>query len=315
MRNILYYKVEVKEKNSQEFTTIDSLSGTFNPPAYLQNRYYFNYQSKPVFNFRTEYALRFKISYRGGKVTTSNELNFVTPIERGKILRSLSPPGQPYPYFYYSGNYVIFSKGRFIVLSGSKIFEIDSSSGQATLLKDNFYSQGPYFMGLTSCGDTIFITKNADDYSSLRKYTILRFYLNTLAVDTLVKLEVSNKVLMKVLGHGSMLYLLWQIPNARQQFSVLDPRTGQTVSTLPDMPTPTGYLFPSRLCSDGTNFWTATNEPFDSKILQIDPSLFVSLKEYHNPVFSSDGLIWDGKNFWVVNAENNALVKLQLEGM
>lgn len=315
LRNILYYKVEAKEKTSQEFITIDSLSGTFNIPAYLRDNIYFYYQSKPVFKYQTEYSLRFALSYRGEKVVRNNEIQFVTPIERSKILHTLPAPRQTYPYFYYRGNYVTFSNGKIIALSGSQILGIDTSSGQATLLKDNFYSQGPYFMGLTSCGDTVFITKNDDDYSSPRKYTILRLYLNTLAVDTLVKLEVPNKILLKVLSHGSMLYLLWELPNVRQQLSVLDPRTGQTVYTFPDvLSPPTGTLYSSTLCSDGVNFWTATNAPFDNKILQVDSSL-ISLKEYHNPVFSPDGLIWDGAYFWTIDRDTQTIVKLQLEGL
>lgn len=41
LRNILYYKVDAKERISQEFKMIDSLSGTFNVPSYFNHRMYF----------------------------------------------------------------------------------------------------------------------------------------------------------------------------------------------------------------------------------------------------------------------------------
>jgi sugar lactone lactonase YvrE len=68
------------------------------------------------------------------------------------------------------------------------------------------------------------------------------------------------------------------------------------------------------MVSDGKYLWVSRNNSFNNLVVRYDPATLQALDQKHNPVFSSNGLAWDGANFWVVDIETRTIAKLQLSG-
>lgn len=314
LRNILLYTVEVRSKNSAAFTTIDSIPGVINFPAYIFPRFPFYYRSKPVFSYNTDYTLRVSVHYRSGNVKTSNQFSFITPLERGKVLRRLPLPLKvPYDTYWF-GNLLAFHKGKLLVLRDEQLFQVDTSTGNATLLKNNFLPPPDYpnrtFRSMAVCGDTLIAPY---DTWSAQAHTLVRLDFITLRVDSTLDIPSQGKFIQSMTGQDSLIHLLWGLPPGRQQIAVVNLRTRKTLRTFPDVPA--RILYPYAMCFDGINFWTAENLSFDNKIVRFDPSSLTILEQHRNPIFSPEGLTFDGKYFWTIDRDTQTIVKLQLEGM
>ncbi len=300
------------------FVTIDSLFGMYVSPHYAvpYPQYYY---SKPVFNYNTQYVARTAIYYRTGNVRVSNEIQFTTPIERGKILKRIPAPLVIPLNYFASRNSLVFWKDKLLVLANTQLFQVDTSNGKTTLLKTDFNPPvGNFpqtFQSITISGDTLFsfYDKPNVDWNN-RVCTIVKLNLKTLAVDSTIKIPSPQKMLRSIIGHNSNLYALWWSTEGLDQFSVINSQTGQTLQTLPGGILGNNY-YPYELCSDGSNLWITKNSSFDNRIVKIDPLMLTISNEQYNPIFSPQSLAWDGKNFWTIDRDTQALVKLQLEGM
>lgn len=311
LRNILYYRIQARSSGGSNFFTIDSVVGIL--PSYIYPQSSFYRTSLPLLSYNTNYTLRAAVTYRAGVVRISNEIQFRTPVERGKALKQvLVPKKVPFDNYWFE-NVLAFHKGKLLVLRDEQLFQVDTSSGNATLLKNNFLPPPDYpnrtFRSMAVCGDTVIAFYTGRSSST---HTLVRLDLNTLAVDSSLVIASPEKHIVSITGQGPLLYLLW-LSNGREQVSVVNPRTGQTLQTFSDGVL--GFPYPYSICSDGSNLLAPVNSWFDNRIVRFDASSLTVLEQQHNPIFSPQSLTWDGKYFWTIDRESNAIVKLQLEGM
>lgn len=314
LRNILSYTVQIRTGQSGQYLDMDTLGGAAIPPSYvyLAPFYYpFIYRSKPVLDYNSDYAVRIAIHYRSGISPSSNEIAFTTPLERGRVLKRLPVPSKvPYDSYWF-GDFIAFHKGSLLILRDEQLFRIDTATGQSTLLNSNFVPRtndpNETFRNLTVAGDTAYTF-----YGYMDHFRIVSLNLNTLQVDSSLKISYPGRYLVNMTCQGSSLYALWE-SSCRQQFTVVDRETGQLVDTLPSAPSRIPY--PYAIASDGRNLWHSYTSWYDNRIIQFDPFTLTFWQEHRNPLFSSESLAWDGANFWVVDQETRTIAKLQLEGL
>jgi len=313
LRNILFYTAEIRDSRSGENVSIDTLKATAIPAAYVYVGAGFisTYQSNPILDYGTDYAVRFVVHYRTGVSRYLNDLPFTTPLQRGRVLKRLPVPSKVPSDSYWFGNFLAFHKGSLLILRDEQLFRIDTTTGQSTLLNGNFVPQtndpNETFRNLTVAGDTAYTF-----YGYMDHFRIVSLNLNTLQVDSSLEISYPGRYLVNMTCRGSSLYALWE-SSGRQQFTVVDRETGQLINTLPSAPSRIPY--PYAITSDGRNFWYSYTSWYDNRIIQFDPSTLTFWQEHRNPLFSSESLAWDGANFWVVDLETNTIAKLQLEGL
>jgi hypothetical protein len=143
------------------------------------------------------------------------------------------------------------------------------------------------------------------------EYTIVGLDLNTLSMKSYPKISLSNKRLVKIMSDGSSLYGLWFTNNV-EQVTTIDPATGTISQVFPEVPWSVTYS--DELITDGKYLWASRNESFNNRLIRYDLATLQLLDQSHNPVFDSNGLAWDGANFWVIDNETQTIAKLQLSG-
>jgi len=313
LRNILFYTAEIRESRSGVDVSIDTLKVTAIPAAYvyLGPGYISTYQSSPILEYGTDYTVRFVVHYRTGISRYLNELPFTTPLERGRVLKRVPLPPEILNDSYGAGDILAFHNASLLILRNEKLVRVDTASGQPTLLKSDFAPPTSHlnetFRSLTVAGDTAYTF-----YGSMNHFRIVSLNLNTLQVDSSLNISNPDWNLINMVCQGSSLYALWE-SSGRQQFTLVDRQNGQLANTLPSAPARIPY--PYTVVSDGSNFWYSHMSWYDDRLIQFDPSTLTFWEEDRNPVFSTEGLAWDGANFWVVDLETDTIAKLQLEGL
>jgi hypothetical protein len=313
LRNILFYTAEIRESRSGVDASIDTLKVTAIPAAYVYvgSGFISTYQSIPILDYGTDYAVRFVVHYRTGISRYLNDLPFTTPLERGRVLKRLPLPSEILSDSYGAGDFLAFHKASLLILRNEKLFRIDTASGQSALLKSDFApptsNLNETFRSLTVAGDSAYTFYGSKDH-----FRIVSLDLNTLQVDSSLEISYPGRYLVNMTCRGSSLYALWE-SSGRQQFTIVDRRNGQLVDTLPSAPARIPY--PYTVVSDGSNFWYSHISWYDNRIIRFDPSTLTFWEEHRNPFFSTESLAWDGANFWVVDLETDTIAKLQLDGL
>jgi hypothetical protein len=320
LRNILFYTAHFRKPGSTQDQAVDTLNGKAIEATYVYmgpRPYDHLYRSPAVLDYGSDYAVRFVVHYGTGITRNQGELQFTTPPARGRIIRQLPIPGR------YSTEYnepyirIAFHRGDLIVRRDEGLFKVDTASGQATLLKQGFHpaTDRAYqqFQPLFVIGDTV-LTYSLDNSS--RRLTLMSLDLNTLQVDTSIKITAPGYFLACTIGPESNLYALC-INQTGNPIIVVYRRTGQLVQT-PSVVPPLFALDPSSgasLIFDGRWFCYSSWGEFDNRIARYDPSTFAIAEQHHNPVFAPFDLAWDGANFWTVDTETWTIVKLELSGL
>jgi hypothetical protein len=142
--------------------------------------------------------------------------------------------------------------------------------------------------------------------------TIVRLDLNSLRVDSSLKIPVPASIPVTITGHGSNLLAASYPSEGKKRFIIIDPADGQILKEYPAFAA--SYWYASEMASDGNNIWVSSRALFDNDTSPIDLSSGLRLKKHHNPIFQPESLTWDGANFWVIDRETRTLAKLQLEG-
>jgi hypothetical protein len=323
LRNLLFHTVEVRSGPSTDFVTVDTFNSAMIVPAYVYGGTYpaayypFPYVSKPILSNDTSYTVRLKTFYRTGASMVSNGVSFVSSAERGNVIRRLPMP-QMQPYDYSSMDLIAFHGGELLVLRDQQLFGVDTSTAQATLIKDDFTppTGAPdwLFRNLSASGDTVF-TFYSDPWG--QQFTLVSLDLNTLRVDSSLKVSMPGKQLAAVIGEGALLRTLWEA-SGLQQVIFLDRRNGQVVQTFPEVPIAVSVAYygtGSALAFDGASLWFSSVNAFDNRLLRCDAATLAIEEQHRNPIFAPQGLVWDGANFWVIDQETRTIAKLQLEGM
>lgn len=306
LRNIAEYYVEITPQSLPAVAFVDTIPALVIRPAYIYTRVPHLYDSKPLLQYNQNYSVRISVRYISGPVLHSNSLHFITPPESGRVVQSIALPPGVGPRF---GNSLAFNRNHIILLSNTSLYRIDPQSGQTTRLKDDFFHTREYttpFEQIAVCGDTL-VTYYQNYGSPL--CTFVRVNLNSLAVDSTLRLDTRGSSLIAITGHGSSLLTLWSLPNGRLQVRLLDLRTGNTLQTFPEAERIPGPFY---FTSDGTNLWSAPSRRFSSRIQKIDPFTLSVREDYKHPLFSPHSIAWDGTNFWSFDQETYSLAKLEL---
>lgn len=320
LRNILFYTAHFRKPGSTSDLAVDTLNGKLIDATYVYQGprpYDFLYHSKAILDYSSDYTVRFVVHYGTGVLRNQDDLRFTTPSARGSVVRRLPIPGRTAGAYEALYIRIAFHGGDLIVRRDEQLFKIDTATGQATLLKQDFrpstdrgYQQ---FQPLFVIGDTI-LTYYLDNPA--QKLTLMSLDINTLKVDTSIMITAPGYFLACTIGPDSNLYAFC-INQSGNRVVVVYRRTGQLVQTLPVVP-PLFALDPSwgaSLNFDGTWFCYSSLGEFDNRIVRYDPSTFAVAEQQHNPVFAPFGLAWDGANFWTVDIETWTIVKLELGGL
>jgi hypothetical protein len=323
LRNLLFHTVEVRSGLSADFVTADTFSAAMIVPAYVYGGTYpaayypFPYVSKPILSYNSSYTVRLKTFYRTGVTRISEGISFISPTERGKAMERLPMP-QKLPYDYSSMDLIAFHGAELLVLRDEQLFRVDTSTAQPTLIKNDFSPpiDAPdwLFRNLRAAGDTVF-TFYSDPWG--QQFTLVSLDLNTLRVDSSLKISIPGKQLVGVIGEGLLLRTLWE-SSGLQQVVLLDRCSGQVVQTFPEVPVSISVAYygtGSALAFDGTSLWFSSVSAFDNRLVRCDATTIAVEEQHRNPVFAPQGLAWDGANFWVVDQETHTIAKLQLEGL
>jgi hypothetical protein len=323
LRNLLFHTVEVRSGLSADFVTVDTFSAAMIVPAYVYGGTYpaayypFPYVSKPILSYNSSYTVRLKTFYRTGVTRISEGISFISPTERGKAIERLPMP-QKLPYDYSSVDVIAFHGEELLVLRDEQLFRVDTSSAQSTLVKNDFMPPNDIrdwlFTTLSVAGNTV-LTFYSDPRG--QQFTLVSLDLNTLRVDSSLKISIPGKQLVGVIGEGLLLRTLWESPGL-QQVVLIDRRSGQVVQTFPEVPVTISLAYygtGSALAFDGTGLWFSSVSAFDNRLVRCDATTIAIEEQHRNPIFAPRGLAWDGANFWVVDRENRTIAKLQLEGL
>ncbi len=309
LRNITSYVFQIREDRTGEVVFLDTL-GNYLPPSYIGSGVVWPQDSWPVLQYSTAYSTQVSINYHAGDTKPSNSISFTTPPERGKVIRRISIP----PNDFSDILSLACHKGDVIICGGNgRLLKFDTTTGQRTMLNNYFYppsnlsSQSEY-QCLAVIGDTLYTFY---ENGSSAQYTIVAVDLNTLAMKSSPKVSLTDKRLAQIISAGSSLYGLWY-SDGIEQIAYIDPATGTLSSVLPEEPW--AIYTSANMVSDGKYLWVSRNNSFNNLVVRYDPATLQALDQKHNPVFSSNGLAWDGANFWVVDIETRTIAKLQLSG-
>jgi hypothetical protein len=312
-RNISFLTLQARTSTNASYDDIDTLNGTSAAPTEAYGGVYpIFFQSKPRFDFGTDYSVRVASHFGTGEIRFSNELAVRTPPSIGKVLKRLTPQE---PSYYPADLYLSFHRGSLFMLRQYQISRVDTGNGQVTPVKVDFrppYDKSQYrLLGWTVIADTAYsFYPESDDYTKKR---LVSLNLNTLHIDSNITISTPGKGLVTIVSHRAELYGFWWTTSGSKQAGIINPRTGEVIRWLPET---SGYLSASDgTSSDGTNIFYCRSVDYDSRITSIDPVTMNTVKENRNPIFRSTGLTWDGANFWVIDYETQTFAKIKLEGM
>lgn len=314
LKNIDLYRVVTIFNRSGSAVIIDTLRNYQVYPQYLLPKYSYEYRSKPMLEDNVGYTTHVEVHYKNGDSGVSNKTTFTTPPKRGAVLRRLPLPKKQASDSYWGVDLISFYKGSLLVLRDEELLKVDTSSGVATLLKNVFMPPdgypNVYFRSLAVCRNTL-LTFYYNRWNP-NLITIVRLDLVSLSVDSSLKISSPTSVPVAITGYGSDLLIISYTSEEKNQFTLIDPSSGQILKEYP--PFTASYWYASEMVSDGDNVSVAFKAPFDNEISPIDLSTGVQLRKHHNPVFDPQSLAWDGAHFWVIDQETRTLAKLKLEG-
>lgn len=311
-RNISQFLYELKRAVETDFSGIDSLDLT---------RYMIipaTYRSKPLLEELVGYSARMKVRYRDGTERTSNEVAFIAPEVKGKVLKRIPFPDDPsfYPPFQSLGYFpyaISFDRGFIYSIQRGYLTRIDTASGEAVLLATNLDQIADYndITDLPVHDNITFLTRVTD------KGILNRYNVQTLQVE--MSFEISrpegSSLLRAILYTGTDLYVMWEYWDGGSQVLRLDPANGQALETFPKI-SRSFYWFYHTFAFDGTNIWITDYLYFDYKIAHFDPATGnMASNQNQIPAFEPRGVAWDGSHFWVYELDTHSYVKVELEGI
>jgi hypothetical protein len=318
LRNILWYEIQLRTGVSTDYQRVDSISGLFNQPPYIYVGYYplshypFEYLSEPILDNKTNYSVRMVSHYRTGISRISDAISFTTPTDRGSILKRIPFPKKVTSMSEWGNNRIAFHKGSLLMLRDTELWKVDTATGQSTLLIREFSpppdNRNTQFRSIFVAGDSLFTYYEDYDFEV---FTIVSVDLKSLMVDSTVRVSSPGRTLYQMESDGSQLLTLWyNLSTANLQFAIVDLHSGKIIQMFADGPSVVPY--PYTYCSANGAWWELVWRDFDNRIVRFDPATLTILEDHPHPVFSPLELTWDGANFWSIDDDSRAIVKLLL---
>ncbi len=313
LKNIEGYRLVIQRKLDLFLVSSDTTLGIHVAPRYLIPRFPHPLYSKPILEYQEGYAAYVEVLYRRGSTRRTNTVDFITPPSRGDIIKHIPlPKKEPYDSYWFA-NTLGFSHGKLFVLRDEFLFQVDTSTGNATAISNSFTPPGDdpnkTFRSFGIIGDTLF----SYYYRwSLQTVTFVRLNLRSREVDSTARLTISNAYPIAVVSTGKDLLLLLKRSDGQHQFVRIDPRSGSLLET--HQPFAPVSSYPLNFASDGRQIWVPIYQWFDNRLKLIDPATGATIRTLPHPVFSPEGLAWDGSAFWTVDREELRIVKFRAAG-
>ena len=307
-RNISEYLFELRPAGASQYSIIDTQS-----VKYVRNLP-FSYRSKPILEENVAYQTRVTVRYRDGTERNSNQISFISPAVKGKILRRIPIPDDPsyYPELFYDPQCIGFYNGYLYAVQGGYLTRIDTTTEEVTVLKKNLWYNFGYYRSIYDFQ----IYYNSAWFEG--PGGLFHFHVETLQIEDSLTVAGSDTTLdLRILAYyESDLYVMLIYLDRSYQVIRLNPITGETLETYPRFPN--YFYYDESFTFDGSNIWVTNylNGEYLRRIAYFDP-LTGSSNQNENqvPIFEPSGLTWDGAHFWVFDRETRSYVKIGLEGI
>ena len=313
LRNIVSYVIEVHGGTFSNYTAIDTIDKNHANPMYAYSLPpTYTWETKPLLQYSTDYALRVAVSYRTGEIKHSNEIAFTSAPEHGKVLRRL-----PLPAGVEVGmmNGLAFYKGNLLYASGGRIFEIDTLTGAAKIIKGDFVyrNNASEFsdFNIAIVRDTIIAFYFQGWGWKPEGYNLVRMPMSTLVIDTVLHVTpvFNPEGLDYVISDGSTLWILWD-NGFYERLATLDPRTGLTIDSFAYAPREVPDFWGGAMCTDGKSMYAFGS---GHTILRLDIPSFTVQESDAYPIAHASSLAWDGEHLWVIDLEAMTFAKIEPE--
>ena len=313
LRNISSYIVTIKRSGDSVVVEQDTLSGTFSRLRPSNPPYYWSYfLSNPILEYNTDYSVQLAVQYRQGNIRTSSQQEFLTPLERGRVLKTIPlPSGNAYGPF---DDVITFLNGSIMLLRGQgELFSIDTASGQSTSLTPFLFPPNAVrnISFLAASKGYVLAPYNPD--GDWNRTIIMRFNPLTLVRDTSLVVDRPGWYVGGLAGDTGQVMILCGDADGRQRFISMDAETGDTLLTFPLVPWRVDAFF--GMAFDGASIWVPKVETFNNTLISYNADDLGIIAEERNPVFQTHGLAWDGQYFWVIDWEHHTICKIQLGGL
>lgn len=304
-RNIDSCVIQGRLSSSSEFTDLGLVSIYYSASPYGS-------RTSDVLEMGQNYVLRIAAYYRSGVVRYSGDTSITASVVYGNVLKSVSGSPQMVPIdFWFNGGRMLYD---FTQQGWWSVDTAGSSPAQqyeypTAINSSRFITSYPVALS----GDTALFQPNG--YSSGTGINVMKYNIVTGRADSSLTLENVGGMISLLAFNGQRIAAGW----------FHNPVGSYT--TIVEYSATTGAVLDSCEISDSTispfeylNFAYVGNELWMSyqgargysMIGRLDFSTGQIVDSYENPVYGSNGLVWDGSNFWVANRTANVFEKLGL---
>lgn len=327
LRNIQSYWVQLREDTAASFRTIDTLYN--HTPAYVNPQWQGHYSSDPILEPGSAYNARMVVNYHNGESRPGYSTSFVTPPERGRVLRriSLLTPDNDghdgYTLYYYA---LASSNGKLYVLENeewsdpqARLVQVDTATGLNTVLLSDFKPStwGELFISMCANGDTLFTFYESEpSYPTANILTLVKLNVSSLQIDSSLKVPMGSRSIAGITHDGNHVRL-FAVDSSGTEVLTMNQTTGSIIPPTITIPYYRWEIVSTynQITWTGSGFWSISRNSFDNRIRRFDPATLFIQEDHHNPIFDTAGLAWDGASFWVVDGETNSVAKIELSGI
>jgi len=301
IRNLKALTIEAQKLGETQYTVTDSL--------FVLRFVLSGYTSSPVLEEGADYLVRFSAEYRSGVVKKGNAVSIHSPEIKGKVLKQIDHP-QPVSGVSFGGpSDFAFWQGKMFVLYWTTLIQIDTSTGNWTVVSNSIVDDSHDRLQMTFVNDTLVIVSH--NIAGDGPMTISWINATNMVLIKEADIYPGERPFISDLSNdGSELLMFVQhSASIALRFLRADIETGSIIS---EVPAPSGM---HQIAVSNGNLWLANSYSYDNRIRRVDPITFSVAEEHQNPVFIMYELAWDGTHFWAFDYEMQTYSKLQLEGL
>jgi len=304
-RNLSHIEVQYRRAGQADYAPLDTID--------LQHaNCCVPFESDPVLEEGADYELRMHAQYRKGVPTTSNGIQFTSPVVKGERLDTIAAPR-------FLTDFQLTEDGIYLMEErGGRLLRIDRATQEETILFETFDPDpvGTYeHVGVHD--DTLLATANLRNQGDLLLTTVDLQTQDVVKSKRISPPTDGEEVRGHLIHHdGTNAHVLWKTNDQAWKIQVLDAGTGEVVTDYPLLEEPN--LVPDEVVYDGSQYWATTdelNEDFENRIASVDPNSGTIGTIHQIPIYRPQGLAWDGSHFWVSDLEISGLVKFSVSGI
>jgi len=321
-RNVSLFLYELRKDVDTSFSVIDSqdVKRTRTIPT--------SYTSGSLLGENVEYSARVSVLFRDGTIRSSNEVNFLSPAVKGKVLKRITIPDDPNLYpspqmTQYQPYVISFYEGYLYGVQLGYLTRLDTSSGEIVLLTKHLRDLTDHheITDFSIFDNSVYLPTYQYTFNNTFYMKLIEFNIATLQPEDSLMVALAygsittNMRLRVILNSETTLFLIWDFADGTSQIFLFDIESSEVTKIFPIENNRYSYLS-NQFTHDGTNIWISRYWPFDNQISHFDPNIGITDENVNQvPVFEPYGLAWDGSHFWTFEPETRSFVKLELEGI